>query len=138
MMQAVMTARAASTADIAFETVIDDTIKNLPLQTNRDYAVRALVQLIDNAFKFTKQGRVTLSAKQSEGCVCFVVEDTGIGIPKEESSHVFEEFVQLDSYNEGMGIGLTMARSIATRLGGSLDIDAEYTDGARFVFTLPR
>lgn len=138
VMQAVMTARAASTADIAFETVIDDTIKSLPLQTNRDYAVRALVQLIDNAFKFTKHGRVTLSAKQSEGCVCFVVEDTGIGIPKEESSHVFEEFVQLDSYNEGMGIGLTMARSIATRLGGSLDIAAEYTDGARFVFTLPR
>ena len=136
VMQAVMTAHAASTADVTFSTAIDDAVRNVTLKTNRDYAVRALAQLLDNAFKFTKQGRVTLSAEQGDNCVRFVVEDTGIGIPKEEMSHVFEEFVQLDSYNEGMGIGLTMARSIANRLGGSLDIDDEYTDGARFVFII--
>ena len=100
VMQAVMTAHVASTADVTFSAAIDDAVRNVILKTNRDYAVRALAQLLDNAFKFTKQGRVTLSAEQGDNCVRFVVEDTGIGIPKEEMSHVFEEFVQLDSYNE--------------------------------------
>jgi signal transduction histidine kinase len=79
------------------------------------------------------------------------VSDTGIGIPKEESEHIFEEFVQLDDYYEGTGIGLTVARSIANRLGGNIVLDTEYNaavepafaqmetacSGSRFVMTLP-
>ena len=68
----------------------------------------------------------------------FTVEDTGIGIPQEESEHIFEEFVQLDHFYDGTGIGLTVARSIARRLGGDVALDTSYTDGARFVMTLPR
>lgn len=136
--QAVMVAHAASTPEVTFDILINDEVRNCPLQTNREYAIRALIQLLDNAFKFTKQGRVTLSAEKDDHWVSFVVEDTGIGIPQEELSHVFEEFVQLDDYNDGMGIGLTMARSIAIRLGGSLEIDANYTNGARFILKLPQ
>ena len=71
------------------------------------------------------------------GLVCFVVEDTGIGVPASEAEHIFEEFVQLDDYYDGTGIGLTVARSIARRLGGDVALDTTYTTGARFVFTLP-
>ena len=58
-------------------------------------------------------------------------------MPAEEAEHIFEEFVQLDSYYDGTGIGLTVARSIVRRLGGDIVLDTSYTSGARFVMTLP-
>ena len=58
-------------------------------------------------------------------------------MPPEEAEHIFEEFVQLNEYYNGTGIGLTVARSIARRLDGDIVLDTTYTDGARFVFTLP-
>ena len=66
-----------------------------------------------------------------------MVEDTGIGVPAKEVEHIFEEFVQLDDYYVGTGIGLTVARSPARRLGGDIVLDTSYTGGARFVMTLP-
>ena len=107
--------------------------------------------LLDNAMKFThpaeaaggaaaatEHARVTLRLLlPTEQEVAFAVEDTGIGVPPEEAEHIFEEFVQLDSYYDGTGIGLTVARSIARRLGGDIVLDTSYTNGARFVFTLP-
>lgn len=71
------------------------------------------------------------------GCANFEVEDTGIGIPAHEAERIFEEFVQLNSFYDGTGIGLTVARSIARRLGGDVLLDTTYTEGARFVMTLP-
>ena len=107
------------------------------LTTNLQQATRALTLLLDNARKFTKEGRICLSVKQEEGKVIFAIEDTGIGIPTEEAEHVFEEFVQLDNNNEGTGIGLTVARSICRRLEGDVFLDTSYTGGARFLMTLP-
>jgi signal transduction histidine kinase len=111
------------------------------LRTNLQQAVRALELLLDNARKFTQQGSVTLrvSTDSQNGFrhVLFIVEDTGIGIPANESEHIFEEFFQLNSYTDGTGIGLTVARSIARRLGGDIRLDTSYTAGARFIMTLP-
>ena len=67
----------------------------------------------------------------------FIVEDSGIGVPPEEAERIFEEFVQLDDYYDGTGIGLTVARSIARRLGGEIILDTNYSPGARFVMSLP-
>ena len=78
-----------------------------------------------------------LSVATSSRQLSFTVEDTGIGIPPEEAEHIFEEFVQLDRYYDGTGIGLTVARSIARRLGGDIVLDTSYSGGARFVYTLP-
>ena len=69
--------------------------------------------------------------------VVFVVEDTGIGVPAEEAEHIFEEFVQLDEYYDGTGIGLSIARSLARHMNGDVVLDTSYTRGARFVLTLP-
>lgn len=120
------------------------------LQTNLQLATRALSLLLDNARKFTqpaeaavnagaevKQGRVVLRLAIENQMLNFIVEDNGIGVPVDEAEHIFDEFVQLDDYYDGTGIGLTVARSIARRLGGNIVLDTSYTDGARFVLSLP-
>jgi len=107
--------------------------------------------LLDNARKFTRpaeaavgagaevrQGRVVLDVQQHGAQLAFVVEDNGIGVPAEEAERIFDEFVQLDDYYDGTGIGLTVARSIARRLGGDVTLDTTYgQQGARFIYTLP-
>ena len=99
-------------------------------------AVLALQQLLDNAKKFTEQGQVTLQISNHEGLAYFVVEDTGTSIPVYQAERIFDEFVQLDEYSDGTGIGLSIARSLARRLGGDIVLDTTYTGGARFVMTL--
>ena len=113
-------------------------------------ATRVLTLLLDNAMKFThpaeaaggvsavkEKAHAVLRVAVDDGMVVFTVEDTGIGVPQEESEHIFEEFVQLDKYYDGTGIGLTVARSLAHRLGGDVRLDTDYSSGARFVYTLP-
>ena len=113
-------------------------------------ATRVLTLLLDNAMKFThpaeaaggvdavkEKAHAVLRVTIDDGLVVFTVEDTGIGVPSEESEHIFEEFVQLDKYYDGTGIGLTVARSLAQRLGGDIRLDTSYSPGARFVYTLP-
>ena len=117
----------------------DDTSGQEPcvnLLTNKLYAVRALSQLLENAVKFTHEGSIRLQMENTDSKVIFIVEDTGIGIPADQTKHIFEEFVQLDEFVDGTGIGLTVARSIAQRMGGDLWLDTNYSDGARFVLEL--
>ena len=136
-LQAVEDARMSQARHISFEMQTASEVESVMLHTNLRQATRALTLLLDNARKFTKQGSVSLRLEQADGMLRFIVEDTGIGVPASEAEHVFEEFVQLDAYYEGTGIGLTVARSIARRLGGDVVLDTSYKDGARFVMTLP-
>jgi signal transduction histidine kinase len=125
---------------IVFDLQASADAKTLIMRTNLQQAVRALSLLLDNAQKFTKQGSVKLDVSlqtlPTSRKVLFAVEDSGVGVPPEEAEHIFEEFVQLDNYYNGTGIGLTIARSIARRLGGDIVLDTSYTGGARFVMTL--
>ena len=113
-------------------------IQMIHLCTNKSHAVRALAQLLENAVKFTREGSITLNMTYTEEKVCFIVEDTGIGIPTDQTEHIFEEFIQLDPFTEGTGIGLTIARSVAQRMGGNLWLDTDYKEGSRFVLELLR
>ncbi len=136
---------------LTFQVEVAPEAESVRLTTNRQAAVRALSLLLDNARKFTAPAEaahkkiervaptanVVLRVTKGTHQVVFAVEDTGIGIPPEEASHIFEDFVQLDEYYEGTGIGLPVARSLARRLGGDVLLDTAYTAGARFVFTLP-
>ena len=123
---------------ISFEFDNNEPVTSITMRTNKRHAVRGLTQLLENAMKFTHEGRITLRMTYTEDHVRFIVEDTGIGIPAEEKEHIFEEFVQLDQFADGTGIGLTITRSIARRMGGDLWLDTSYTDGARFVLELLR
>ena len=124
-------------AAVVFNTLDNEELASSEaLLTNSRYAVHALAQLLENAVKFTNEGSITLRMTSSGTKVCFSVEDTGIGIPADQTEHIFEEFVQLNEFADGAGIGLTVARSIAQRMGGNLWLDTDYTQGARFVLEL--
>lgn len=122
---------------VRFDMQVTDEASAAMLTTNLQQATRALSLLLDNGQKFTKEGTVVLKVNMQPSMAEFVVEDTGIGVPENEAEHIFEEFVQLDDYHEGTGIGLTVARSICRRLGGDVVLDTTYSGGARFVMTLP-
>ena len=96
-------------------------------------------QVYGNALKFTDQGHITFSVSQDEknGNVLFVVKDTGPGIPEELHEKVFEQFYKIDSFKQGLGIGLTMCRKITKLLGGTLTIDKDYHDGTRMILSIP-
>ena len=123
---------------VTFKFPDEQTAASVELLTNKLYAVRALAQLLDNAMKFTRKGSITLDMTYTDRTVRFTVEDTGIGIPQDQKEHIFGEFVQLDEFVDGTGIGLPLARSIARRMGGDLWLDTNYRQGARFVLELLR
>ncbi len=135
---------------LTFTMLVSPEVETLMLKTNQTAAVRALSLLLDNARKFTapaearwhnaltiQQQKAVLRVTLSSGRVFFSVEDSGIGIPRKEAERIFEEFVQLDEYYNGTGIGLTVARSLARRLGGDIVVDTAYIGGSRFVMILP-
>ena len=128
----------AQGAAVTFNFPEEQTAASVSLLTNKLYAVRALAQLLENAVKFTHKGSVSLRLEYTDRKVLFTVEDTGIGIPQDQKEHIFGEFVQLDEFVDGTGIGLPLARSIARRMGGDLWLDTNYSKGARFVFELLR
>lgn len=146
--QATDASEVANAKHLKFDLQVGDAEGAVTITTNEQTATRALTMLLDNARKFTRpaeaknekqteQQQVTLTLKKTESTIEFIVEDTGVGVPLSEAEHVFDEFVQLDEYYEGTGIGLTVARSLARRLGGDVVLDTTYTSGARFIMTLP-
>ncbi|MBQ6917048.1 MAG: sensor histidine kinase [Prevotella sp.] len=146
--QATDASEVANAEHLKFDLQVGDAEGAVTITTNEQAATRALTMLLDNARKFTRpaeaknekqteQQQVTLTLKKTDSTIEFIVEDTGVGVPLSEAEHVFDEFVQLDEYYEGTGIGLTVARSLARRLGGDVVLDTTYTSGARFVMTLP-
>lgn len=139
--EAIVKSMIADTSDLAFELETQPDIEHITLNTNLSSAVRALSLLLDNARKFstkTDYPQVKLRIETTPEHVAFVVEDNGIGVPANEAEHIFEEFVQLDEYYDGTGIGLTVARSMTRRMDGDIQLDTSYNPGARFVMTLPR
>ena len=123
---------------LQFVNQISEAAQTAMLFTNKAMAARALGNLLDNAMKFTTSGTVTLLTTIEGTNVEFSVEDTGSGIPADDAEKIFEPFTKLNSFFDGAGCGLTVARSIARRLNGDVKLDTLHTKGgARFVFTLP-
>ncbi len=110
--------------------------------TDRVKLEQILTNLISNAVKFTERGYVKLSVRQIDPeFVEFQVEDTGIGIAQQYMPKVFDAFVQLDSgirrrYG-GTGLGLTISKSLAEKMGGGIRLESEIGKGSRFTLTLP-
>ena len=113
--------------------------QDFTLRTNKIALKKILNQLMNNALKFTKEGEIELKVREraANGGVEFTVTDTGIGIDKKYHEKIFERFYKVDTFKQGLGLGLTMSRKMAELLGGSLDIDDSYKKGARFVLILP-
>ncbi len=107
---------------------------------------QVLTNLINNAYKFTDQGSITIESKiiengLSEKQLAISVKDTGIGITKEQQQHIFEEFSQGDDTTEkrygGFGLGLAITKKIIKLLNGKIELDSEPNEGSEFIFTIP-
>ena len=104
---------------------------------NKRMVIRMVSILIDNAIKNTTEGSIVLRSEANDSHLTISVEDTGCGIAPEKADSIFERFVKLDTFKEGLGLGLTLCRMLARRLGGDVTLDTTYGPGARFVITLP-
>ena len=107
-----------------------------------DRVRQIVVNLLSNALKFTPAGgHVTLRCERRGGQVAIVVSDTGIGIPREQLSHIFEPFVQLGrTFNApatGTGPGLSISRDLARGTKGDLRVESGEGMGATFTLVLP-
>ena len=105
--------------------------------TNKGMLTRIVSALIDNAIKYTDKGSIVVRASAFARALTIAVEDTGCGIPAKEAENIFGRFVKLDSFKQGIGLGLPLSRKLAEQLGGTVTLDTSYSPGARFVVTLP-
>ena len=127
---------AGASFDPGVKLIFEPACDELIINSNYSYIVQVLDNLLGNASKFTHEGSVTLAyeVKKEENQLIFTVTDTGIGIPVEEQERGFERFVKLDNFSQGAGLGLSICRIVAERLGGYLRIDKGYTQGTRVIF----
>jgi signal transduction histidine kinase len=124
--------------------LIIDIPANLPsINADEDKIGWVLLQLLDNALKFTpKGGQVAIHARHNHaGLMNFVIRDSGIGIPDERISEIFEPFHQLDSSAtrryQGTGLGLAMVRRIIEAHGSQIKVKSVVGKGSQFEFDLP-
>ncbi len=100
-----------------------------------------LVNLIDNAFKYTDNGRISLVSKEFNNNQVFIIEDTGLGIPKEDIKRIFERFYTVDKSRSrrvgGTGLGLSIVKHIVLLHKGKIEIESEINKGTRFIITIP-
>jgi len=128
-------------------------IKNLVLESNLpgelhpvyadpEYIKEVLIQLLENAIKFTEEyGKVAVSVMDQSSQVEVSVSDTGVGIPKGDLPHIFEKFYKVERLAEeisGLGIGLPLVKSIIEAHGGKVEVESEVGKGSKFSFTLPK
>lgn len=113
--------------------------ESMDMRTDTQRLQQVIINLLSNADKFTRNGKITLGLKVDEKQreVLFSVSDTGTGIPLEKQKLVFERFEKLNEYVQGTGLGLSICKLTVEKWGGKIWVDPGYTDGARFVFTHP-
>jgi signal transduction histidine kinase len=112
-----------------------------PIRTDRLRLLQCVQNLISNAAKFTRQGRIDVAARVDGRWVEIAVRDTGIGIPAKALGRLFQPFVQVDSSTTrtygGTGLGLALTRAIVERLGGSVGVESVEGRGSTFALRVP-
>ena len=109
---------------------------------DKDFLNEVVDNLLENAIKYTPSGWVTVTVKADKDNVQIIVEDTGIGIPKEELSHVFQKFYRVDNRDTreigGTGLGLYLTKQRVEAMNGRIWAESEVGKGTRFIVALPR
>jgi signal transduction histidine kinase len=105
--------------------------------THSDSLLQILENMLENSAKFTEEGYIKLTLRNDGRMMWFTVEDTGCGIPEDKISTIFDRFVKVDEFKEGLGLGLAYCHETAEKLGGELTLDHTSEAGATFTLRLP-
>ena len=99
-----------------------------------------LINFLTNACKYANAGEVVIGSSliENPGYITFYVSDNGPGVPADKADSIFDRFYKLDYNKQGAGLGLSICRMMADNLGGKVWLDTHYTEGARFVLTIPK
>jgi signal transduction histidine kinase len=127
-------------AGCAFE--IQEKAELPALVADKDAMVTVLLNLLDNAFKYTGDNkRIVLRVRQESGEICFEVEDNGIGLPRRAIKRIFDRFYQVDQSlsrkGAGCGLGLSIVKFIVEAHGGRIGVESKPGQGSRFTVRLP-
>jgi signal transduction histidine kinase len=122
--------------------IIREIGSDLPvLNTDREKLGQIVLNLLDNAVKFTEQGEIRISASQQNRSLKLAVSDTGVGIEKEDLNKVFEEFHRggrlSNGKYRGTGLGLAIVKKFVDLLGGEVAVESEVGKGSVFTVSLP-
>jgi signal transduction histidine kinase len=120
--------------ELRFSSDVND---DFTIYTNAYRLSVGLRHLLDNAVKFTEKGYVELSIVKKDDRLLFCVTDTGVGIREEDRERIFETFSKVDDFKEGIGLGLPICRRLIRSLGGEVELDPSYSEGCRFIVSLP-
>jgi len=111
------------------------------MKTDRRTVAKALKALIENAFKFTREGKVRVSVEVTAEHVVYSIEDTGVGIPEQARTSIFDEFRQADGGFTrefgGSGLGLSLARRLARLVHGDVTLASSSSKGSTFKLDVP-
>ncbi|MGL5980659.1 MAG: ATP-binding protein [Phocaeicola sp.] len=133
----VATLRQTTKSDVELRTIYSE--NEIFLTTDAQRLSQILINLLKNSEKFTPKGIIELAVctDYEKEAIQFTVTDTGIGIPLEEQKQIFDRFQKVNEYAQGTGLGLAICKMTVKKLGGTIEIDPNYVNGARFIFTLP-
>lgn len=132
----------AKDRNLDFKIEVDEQLPQL-LKTDKMRLDQILKNLLSNAFKFTQEGKVSLSLSPDKGNrnIQFKVQDTGIGIAPDKQNLVFQAFQQADGSTRrkfgGTGLGLSISKELAKLLGGNISLQSKEGEGSTFTLTIP-
>jgi two-component system, sensor histidine kinase ChiS len=116
--------------------VVNETPRNLTAHADAGLIAQVFQNLLDNTFKYTPHGRVTVAARDAGGTVICEVRDNGAGIAPEVTAKVFDKFTT-DPAQEGTGLGPAIVKQIVDAHGGTVTVEISQGVGATFRFTIP-
>ena len=121
-------------ATVNLNTSLED---SFTIESDHLYLMLSIREILFNSAKYSDGQNISLNVSANKAKVRFVIEDTGKGIPKENQEILFTPFYKKDSFSEGLGIGLSLTKRHVILLGGTLELDCDYTQGCRFIIEIP-
>ncbi|MDO5570759.1 MAG: ABC transporter substrate binding protein [Bacteroidales bacterium] len=117
---------------------LDMPLNELFIYSEKTKIRQVLNRLMSNAAKFTREGSITIGYyKPVNDVIRFFIKDTGCGIPEEQLQTVFGRFVKLNTFEQGTGLGLSVAQLIVEKLNGQIGVFSEFRNGSEFWFEIP-
>ncbi len=130
----------------ADETITGGGLRNLApvfyVNVDKDHLREVIANLVENGIKYTREGQIVVDVQGNHDHVIISITDSGIGIPAEDVSHLFQKFYRVDNSDTreigGTGLGLYLCRKLVEAMGGRIWVESEYKKGSTFFIELPR